>query len=212
MFLELNQLFFLNLQKMCWSIFLVIIIFETMILELKTALVAAAAFIERFQSSAQLTFDCCFYFQKFQLYLSFALCTKPSTASMNDSTKLRGWELQRNIGMVIRFEDIETDMGTCLPIQVVVSLFLNFPSGIQIDSKSKTARLVKSLWSSVYWISNESSLSNSVSRIWYTFFGYICFTRSLHLTKCRSKFPVFWKYVSQVGQRKALKSAWMLST
>ena len=46
--------------------------------------------------------------------------------------------------MAIRFEDIETDIGTCLPIQVVVSVFLNFSSGIQIDSKSKTARLLKS--------------------------------------------------------------------
>ena len=69
---------------------------------------------------------------------------QPSTASMNDSTKSRGLELQRKIGLAIRFEDIESDIGTCLPIQVVVSVFLNFSSGIQIDSKSKTARLVKS--------------------------------------------------------------------
>ena len=52
--------------------------------------------------------------------------------------------------MVIRFEDIETDIGTCLLIQVVVSVFLNFPSGIEIDSKLKTARLVESFRSSVY--------------------------------------------------------------
>ena len=63
---------------------------------------------------------------------------------MNDSTKSRGLELQRKIGSAIRFEDIETGMGTCLPVQVVVSEFLNFSSGIQIDSKSKTAKLVKS--------------------------------------------------------------------
>ena len=61
---------------------------------------------------------------------------------MNDSTKSRGLELQKNIGMAIRFEDIETDFGTCLPIQVIVYVFLNFPSGIQIDSKSKTARIL----------------------------------------------------------------------
>ena len=64
---------------------------------------------------------------------------------MNDSTKSRGLEMHRNIGLPIRFEDIETDIGTCLPIQVVVSVFLNFSSGIQIDSKSKTARLLKSV-------------------------------------------------------------------
>ena len=61
---------------------------------------------------------------------------------MNDSTKPRGLDLQINIGMAIRFEDIETDIGTRLPIQVVVSVFLNLPSGIQINSKSKTARIV----------------------------------------------------------------------
>ena len=63
---------------------------------------------------------------------------------MNDSTKSRGLELQRSIGLAIRFEKIETDIGSCLPIQVVVSVFFNFSSGIQIDSQSKTARLVKS--------------------------------------------------------------------
>ena len=63
---------------------------------------------------------------------------------MNDSTKSRGLELQRNIGLAIRFEDIETDIGTRLPIQVVISVFLKFYSSIQIDSKSKTARSAKS--------------------------------------------------------------------
>ena len=136
------------------------------------------------------------------------LCVaKLSAAPMNVSNKSRGLELQRNIGMAINFEDIENDIGTCLPIQVVVSVFFSFSSGLQMDQKSKTAWLLKSFRSSVCWILNESKLSKSVSLSWYTFFGYICFTRSLHLTKWRSKFLVFWKYVLQVGQRKALKSA-----
>ena len=140
------------------------------------------------------------------------LCVaKPSAASSNDSPTSHGLQLQRHIGMAIRFEEIETDIGPCLPIEVAV-LFLNFSSGIQIGSKSKTARLSKSFWSSVFWISIESSLSKSFSRSWCTFFGYMCFTRSLHLTKWRSKFPVFWKYSSQFGQPKASKSAWILST
>ena len=63
---------------------------------------------------------------------------------MNDSARSRGLKLQRTIVMAIRIEDIETDVGTCLPIQVVVSVFLIFSSGIQIDPKSKTARLLKS--------------------------------------------------------------------
>ena len=63
---------------------------------------------------------------------------------MNDSIKLRGLELQRNFGMAIRFEDFETDIGTCLPNQVVVLLFLNFSADIHIDANSKTARLIES--------------------------------------------------------------------
>ena len=149
--------------------------------------------------------------RKFNFFWDLLCLSKPSTASMNDSTKSRGLEVRRKIGMAIRLEYIETNIGTLLPIQVVVSVFLKFSSGIQIDSKSKTARLLKRFWSSVYWKSNESSLSKSVSRSWYTLFGYICFICSLHLTKWRSKFPVFRQYVSQVGQRKAMRSAWMLS-
>ena len=63
---------------------------------------------------------------------------------MNDSTKLRGLELQRNFGIAFRFEDIETDIGTSLPSQVVVLVFLNFSSDMQIDSKLKIARFLKS--------------------------------------------------------------------
>ena len=45
--------------------------------------------------------------------------------------------------MVIRFEDVETDIETCIPIQVPVTVSLNFSSGIHIESKSKKARLLK---------------------------------------------------------------------
>ena len=122
-----------------------VIILKTMIIEFKNSLVAAAAFIERFQSSGQLTFDCCFYFQKNHFHQSFLCVAKPSTASMNDSSKSRGLELQKIIGVVFRFEDSENDIGTCLPIQVVVLVFLNFSSAIRVDSISKTARLIEFL-------------------------------------------------------------------
>ena len=64
---------------------------------------------------------------------------------MIDSTKSRGLELEKNFGLASRIEDIEADIGTFLPIQIVVLVFLKFSSGIQIDSKSKTSRLIKSL-------------------------------------------------------------------
>ena len=46
------------------------------------------------------------------------------------------------MGSYIRFDEIENDIGTCLPIQVFVPVFLIFSSGIQKNSKSKTARLL----------------------------------------------------------------------
>ena len=66
--------------------------------------------------------------------------------------------------MPISFEDIETDNGTCSPIKVVVSMLLRFSFDIQIYSKGKTATFLESFWSSVSWISNESSSPKNVSR------------------------------------------------
>ena len=46
--------------------------------------------------------------------------------------------------MAMTFEDTETDIGKCLRIQVVLSVSLNFSSGIQRDSKWKKPGLLKS--------------------------------------------------------------------
>ena len=47
-----------------------------------------------------------------------------------------------------RFDDKETEMGTCFPIQVEVCVTFSSSVGTQMDSKSKNARLLKSLLSS----------------------------------------------------------------
>ena len=68
------------------------------------------------------------------------------------------------MGSSIRFDDIETEIGTCFPIQVVVCVSFNSSVGTQIDSKSKIARLLKSLLSSETGRLNPSSFSNKVSQ------------------------------------------------
>ena len=71
----------------------------------------------------------------------------------------------------IRFDDIETEMGTCFPIQLVVCVSFSSSVGTQIDSKSKIARFLKSFLSSETGRLNPSSFSNRVLRSSYTFFG-----------------------------------------
>ena len=48
----------------------------------------------------------------------------------------------------------------------------------------------------------ESSLSNSFSRVWYTIFGWIIFTHSLHVVTFSSKLNILLKKVSHLRQRK----------
>ena len=99
------------------------------------------------------------------------------------------------MGSGIRFDETETDIGTCFSIRLVVSVALYIPSLMQIDSKSKTAKFLNNFCSSLYGILKESNFSKRVSPNWYTLFGKICLTRSLHVIKCRSKIPAFEKIV-----------------
>ena len=73
-----------------------------------------------------------------------------------------GEELHRKIGVSMRLDDMETDIGTCFPIHLVVAVSLNCSSLTQMDSKSKTAKFLNRLCSFVYGIAKESSLSKSV--------------------------------------------------
>ena len=107
---------------------------------------------------------------------------------MKDDTKSYGLTSQRNIGSSAREDDIETEIGICFPIVVVVSVSLNSSSSTEIASQSKIARFLNSFCSSVYGISKPSSLSKSVPQSGYTFFGKKCLTRFLQVVKCPSKF------------------------
>ena len=68
-----------------------------------------------------------------------------SRALIKEDTRCRGSELQRKMGSGIRFDEIETRIGTCFPIYFVVSVSLYVSSLTQIDSKSKTAKFLNNL-------------------------------------------------------------------
>ena len=106
-------------------------------------------------------------------FFFFALLweAKLSRTPVKDATRWWGLELQMKIGSSTRFEEIDTDIGTCFLIQVVVFVSLKSSSWTQIDSRSNIAFFFNSFYSLVYLIPNESSLSKRVSRIWYTFPG-----------------------------------------
>ena len=52
--------------------------------------------------------------------------------------------MQMKIGPSTRFEEMDTDIGTCFPIQVVVFVSRKVSSGTQIGSKSNIAKFLKS--------------------------------------------------------------------
>ena len=73
-------------------------------------------------------------------FICALLCVaKPSRLLIKEDTRCRGSELQRKMGSSIRFDEIETDVGTCFPIQFVVSVSLYISSLTQIDSEIKMA-------------------------------------------------------------------------
>ena len=45
----------------------------------------------------------------------------------------------KKMGLSSKLDEIDTDMGSCFPIQVIVSVGFSFSDGTQIDSKSKIA-------------------------------------------------------------------------
>ena len=64
------------------------------------------------------------------------------------------------MGSGIKFDEIETDMGTCSLIDVVVSVCLyEFASLTQMDSKSNIAKFLNRFCSLLYGMLNASIFS-----------------------------------------------------
>ena len=73
------------------------------------------------------------------IFICGLLCVaKPSRALTKEDKSCRGSELLRKMGSGIRFDEFETDIGTCFPIHFVASVSSYVSSLTQIDSKSKT--------------------------------------------------------------------------
>ena len=69
----------------------------------------------------------------------------------------------KNMGLSSKLYEIDTDMGSCFPIQVIVLIGLNSSDDMQIDSKSKIATFLNKVCSLMYSILNPSSFSNNIS-------------------------------------------------
>ena len=116
-------------------------------------------------------------------------------APIRGVSKWWGSGLLKN-GCFTRSEEMETEMGKCFPIHFVLSMSFKLSFCTQIDSKSNISMVLKSVGSLVCSIPKKSGLSNSVSWVWYTFFRWTFFNRSLHVVEGRSKLNVFLKKVS----------------
>ena len=69
-----------------------------------------------------------------------------------------------SMGLSSKLDEIDTDMGSCFPIQVIVLVGFSSSDGTQIDSKSKIATFLNKVCSFAHSILNPSSFSNNVSR------------------------------------------------
>ena len=105
---------------------------------------------------------------------SFLFCSVKARLSRDLIENAVKWwksELQSKNGSLRRLEEMETDIGKCFSIQVVVFKAFKILCCTQIDSKPSIAKFLKNFCWLVYFIPKESSLSKTVPWIWYTFLG-----------------------------------------
>ena len=70
--------------------------------------------------------------------------------------------IANKIGSWIKFDEMQTDIGTCFPIHFVVSISLYEPCLTRIGSKSEAAKLLNNFCCSLLGILNASGLSKRV--------------------------------------------------
>ena len=87
----------------------------------------------------------------------------PLRAVVKDGMRSWGLALQRKVGSRIKFDERETDKGTCFPMHVAVWLSLYESSLTQLDSNSNITKLLNSFCSFLYGMLNASNFSKSVS-------------------------------------------------
>ena len=72
------------------------------------------------------------------------LLASSSSASTKDTIIVLGSVLHRKIGSCNKLEEIDTEIGSCFPIQVVILVSFSSIDETQIDSKSNTAQFLNS--------------------------------------------------------------------
>ena len=70
----------------------------------------------------------------------------------------------KNMGLSGKLDEIDTDMSSIFPIQVIVCVGFSFWEGTQIDLRPKMETFLNKFCSFVYSIVNRSSFSNNVFR------------------------------------------------
>ena len=172
MLFQINELIFLNLQEM-WEMWWLSHWIHIHWIQIRTQFCCLNIFFYFARLADQKSFSF-FHWQLFQyLEISFSspayffrptarVCLQTRLSSSVDPCSSKRWVHQSD-------SIIETKIG--FPIQVVVCVSFSSSVGKQIDSKSKNARLLKSLFSSETGWLNPSSFSNSVSRNVCSFFG-----------------------------------------
>ena len=125
---------------------------------------------EFLQLAAQFTSYRCLDIQK-KFNLFFAFRRQSPRAPMRSATRWWRSELWRKIGSLTKFEEMDTDIGTCFPIKIFVFVSFKVFSWTQIDSGAKNDKFLKSFCQLECLIPKESSLSKSFSGIWSTILG-----------------------------------------
>ena len=115
---------------------------------------------------------------KFNFIWALLWVANPSRAVIKDEMRWWGLALQRKMASGIKFDEIETDMSTCFPIHVVVSVcFYEFASLKQTDSKSNNAKFLKcfviSIWDIECFQLVKKRFSQFVKLLWVIMFNTI---------------------------------------
>ena len=130
----------------------------------------ASIFLKLTRSLRMLKIVCSRFLMLFSISRSFDrisdLFFSANNSKFAKKSKMRdcGSLSHKNMGLSSKLDGIDTDMGSCFPIQFIVSVGLKSSDGTQIESESKIATFLNKFCSLVYSILNPSSFSNNVSR------------------------------------------------
>ena len=102
------------------------------------------AWVQLFLYGTQFYLNCCLNFNDFHFHLSFALGRHPFEGSNKRWDEMLGIGFAKETSTWIKVEKKGTDLDTCFQIHFVVLVaWYEFSFLTQIDSKSKTTKVLK---------------------------------------------------------------------